>query len=123
MSDKARVRLAYEPGGDNIRMQVLEQEAASFTAEELGDLILALVDARALLKPPVEISDPIGGQKLKLYIAKRWFVDIRPTGNAVLMLLHHGLGWVGIDLDVSGKLRLGNLLTTARALEAAPKPN
>ena len=123
MSDKARVRLAYEPGGDNIRVQILEQEAARLTADELSDLILTLVDARAQLKPPVEISDPVGGQMLKLYIAKRWFVDIRPAGNAVLLLLHHGLGWVGIDLDVSGKLRLANVLTTASAPVAAPKAN
>ena len=123
MAERDRLRLEYKPGGDTIRMQTLDQEAVTFTADELSDVIRLLADARKVLLPPVEISDPIAGQTVQIARTTRWYVDHRPNGNQVLMLLHMGLGWMAIELSPAEAKRVSSLLLQTSETGSPPRAN
>ena len=123
MAERDRLRLEYKPGGDTIRMQTLDQEAVTFTADELSDVIRLLADARKALLPPVEISDPVAGQTVQIALTTRWYVDHRPNGNQILMLLHMGLGWMAIDLSPAEAERVSGLLMQTFKPGSVPRAN
>ena len=121
--EKDRLHLEYERGGDTIQVQILDQEAATFTADELSGVIRLLADARKALLPPVEISNPVAGQTVQIALTTRWYVDHRPNGNQVLMLLHMGLGWIAIDLSPAEAERVSGLLMQTFKPGSIPRAN
>ncbi|MGI4941747.1 MAG: hypothetical protein ACRYHQ_14500 [Janthinobacterium lividum] len=123
MSDSPRMRLEFDRGGHDIRVQILEQEPATFAADELSTVIRMLADARKELLPPVEISDPVVGQSLQIGIAVRWYVEPRPDGGQILMLLHPGLGWVAIEIARGEAERLSGLLMESTPSGPLPRAN
>ena len=123
MAESDRIRVRFEPGGNTIQVQILDQDAATFTADELSAVIRLLADARKALLPPVEISDPVVGQRVQIGLTTRWYVDHRPNGNQVLMLLHMGLGWIAIDLSSAEAERVSGVLMQTFKPGSVPRAN
>jgi hypothetical protein len=78
-----------------------------YDAGQLDELIAALADARGAMEPPVPMSDPDPGTRVKVATSGRFYVQPRKTEkHLILALLHPGLRWVAVLLTREQALHL-----------------
>lgn len=71
-----------------------------FEAEETDDFIAGLIALRAVMLPPVPMSDPDRGARIEVTTSGRWYLDPLPGAKALaLLLLHPGTRWIGMTMD------------------------
>ncbi|MGI4955956.1 MAG: hypothetical protein ACRYGM_29455 [Janthinobacterium lividum] len=89
----------------------------------LETLLATLLQLRGVMQPPVEISDPLPGQTIRVLPAVRWYIEPTPEGAARVMLLNPGAGWLSIDLFGDQRARFAKLVMKTDLPGKRPKPN
>ncbi len=77
---------------------------AVLDSAQLEELIVHLIGTREGMLPPRAQLDPFGGTQVLVSEKMRWYCKAKhpAPGFAQLLLMHPGLGWVGIELGPEG---------------------
>lgn len=94
----------------------LKAAEATLDAAGLEELLELLIQYRTEMLPRRPSIDPFPGTRVLTSPLARWYMDGGADEAVLLGIMHPGLGWVGIPLNVEGAAALA-----AQAVRAAAK--
>lgn len=87
---------------------------------DIDRLISVLGQFRATLEPPVKQSDPEVGEFVESVDDPRWAAGPTLDEQLLLMIRHHGFGWLGFQFPQQSEEQLLNLLLSRKSEEPGP---
>ncbi len=128
MGDEAglpTLSLNLNPGSDVMTIGLEGGDKLVRSAPQLEEIIKGLISLRELMSPAMPMVNPTKATPVITTERMRWSAQSIPSrpGSVHLMLLHPGLGWIGISIAQEGAQELAATILKCARPAGSSRPN